>query len=169
MERAKKEALDGARQKVEEDSEIIEKVVLEIIEPYVSELDRYVKFIKNCLSDGEKAPTDAELGDFCINLATLIYFASSMCEQLGIRDDISKAVWKEVYNNARDNGVGTIADKNSYAELQARREQITNICYNRAYKVVKAKVESSQELLSSCKKVLTGRIQEYELTHITQK
>lgn len=164
-----RESLNEARHKVETDSRIIEKVVLEIIEPYVSELDRYVTFIKDCLADGEKAPTDAELGDFCVNLSTLIYFASAMCEQLGIRDDISKAVWKEVYNRARDEGTGTVADKNSYAELQARQEQITNICYSRAYKIVKAKVESSQELLSSCKKVLTGRIQEYELTHITQK
>ena len=153
--------------KVEDHSTVLSDIVNEIIEPYCKDLDRYVMFIRDCLRDGETPPTNDELDDFCMNLSTLIYFAGGMCEQLGIRDDISKAVYREVYNDARSAlSEGTIADKDSIAELQAQQEQITNVCYNRAYRIVKAKVEAAQELLASCKKVLTRRCQEFELTHM---
>ena len=153
--------------RVENHSDVLDNVVNEIIEPYCKDLDRYVMFIRECLHDGETPPTNDELDDFCLNLSTLIYFAGGMCEQLGIRDDISKAVYKEVYNDTRSAlSEGTVADKDSIAELRAQQEQITSVCYNRAYRIVKAKVDAAQELLASCKKVLTRRCQEFELTHM---
>lgn len=162
-----RKAIGGIQSRVENHSDVLTEIVNEIIEPYCRDLDRYVMFIKECLHDGETPPTNDELDDFCMNLSTLIYFAGGMCEQLGIRDDISKAVYKEVYNDARSAlSEGTIADKDSIAELQAQQEQITSVCYNRAYRIVKAKVEAAQELLASCKKVLTRRCQEFELTHM---
>lgn len=160
-------SVSGIQTKVEDHSTVLTNIVDEIIEPYCKDLDRYVMFIRDCLKDGETPPTNDELDDFCMNLSTLIYFAGGMCEQLGIRDDISKAVYREVYNDARSAlSAGTIADKDSIAELQAQQEQITSVCYNRAYRIVKAKVEAAQELLASCKKVLTRRCQEFELTHM---
>ena len=152
---------------VEANSELMDEVVNSIVEPYCKDLDKYVKFIRTCLQDGEKMPTNEELDDFCMNLSTLIYFASAMCERIGIRDDISKAIYKEVYHSKRSElEHGTVADKNSLAELQAQNEQLTSICYARAYKIMKAKVESAQELLGSCKKVLSRRMSEQELTRI---
>ena len=162
-----KDAVSGLKQKIEDHSASITEIVNEIIDPYCKDLDRYVLFIRDCLKDGENPPTNEELDDFCMNLSTLIYFASGMCEQLGIRDDISRAVYKEVYHSVRnDLTEGTIADKDSVAELRSQQEQLTSICYTRAYKIVKAKVESAQELLGSCKKVLSRRMAEYELTKI---
>ena len=162
-----KKSVSTIQTKVEEHSTILNNIVNEIIDPYCKDLDRYVMFIRDCLKDGETPPTNDELDDFCMNLSTLIYFAGGMCEQLGIRDDISRAVYREVYNDARSAlSEGTIADKDSIAELQAQQEQITSVCYNRAYRIVKAKVEAAQELLASCKKVLTRRTQEWELTHL---
>lgn len=160
-------ALENIRYRVDDNSKIVDTIVSDIIKPYVKDLDRYVTFIRDCLKNGEQPPTDYELEDFCMNLSTFIYFANGMCEQLGIRDDIAKAVYKETYNNARDGKGGTIQDKNSYAEQEAQQEQLISVCYTRAYKTVKAKVESAQELLSSCKKVLTRRMQELELTKIS--
>lgn len=159
--------VDSIKLHVEDNSEIMDNVVKEIIASYVDELDKYVRFIKDCLKDGENPPTDQELDDFCLNLSTYIYFAGGMCEQLGIRDDISRAIYKETYNTIRDRASGTISDKNTTAELEAQHEQLVNICYNRAYKIVKAKVDNAQELLSSCKKVLTRRMNEANLTHMT--
>lgn len=155
--------------RVEKYSDELMDIVNQIIWPYCKDLDRYVEFIRSCLKDGEEPPTSDELDDFCMNLSTLIYFAGGMCEQLGIRDDISRAVYKEVYHTARSSQeTGTVADKDSLAELYSQQEQITNICYNRAYKIMKAKVENAQELLGSCKKVLSRRMSEYELTHMTR-
>ena len=94
-------------------------------------------------------------------------FASGMVEQLGIRDDIAKAVYKETYHTARQSeDKGTVADKDSIAELSSQQELLTSICYTRAWKTMKAKVESAQELLQSCKKVLTRRMTEAELTRV---
>ena len=160
-------ALSGIQYRVDNNSQIVDKIVRDIIDPYVKDLDKYVTFIRDCLKNGEQPPTDYELEDFCMNLSTFIYFANGMCEQLGVRDDIAKAVYKETYNNARDNRGGTIQDKNSYAEQEAQQEQLISVCYTRAYKTVKAKIESAQELLSSCKKVLTRRMQEIELTKMS--
>lgn len=158
--------VDGIKLHVEDNSEIMDNVVKDIIASYVDELDKYVRFIKDCLKDGENPPTDQELDDFCLNLSTYIYFAGGMCEQLGIRDDISRAIYKETYNTIRDRASGTISDKNTTAELEAQHEQLVNICYNRAYKIVKAKVDNAQELLSSIKKVVSRRMQEYDLTRL---
>jgi hypothetical protein len=158
-------AIQGIKLRVEDNSHIVDDIVRDIIKPYTEDLDRYVTFIKDCLKDGENPPTDDELQDFLMNLSTDIYFASGMCEQLGIRDDIAKAVYRETYNNARDNTVGgTVQDKNTMAELESQQEQLISVCYTRAYKIVKAKVDSAQELLSSCKKCLSRRMQDVELT-----
>ena len=102
-----------------------------------------------------------------MNLSVYIYYASAMQEQLGIRDDISKAVYKEIYHTARaSQDKGTIADKDDLAQLKSQQEYITNVCYNRAYKIVKSKVESAQEILSSCKKIISRRMTEAQLTNI---
>ena len=161
------DALSGIKLRVEDNSRIVDDIVQEITSPYTKDLDKYVGFIKDCLKNGENPPTDYELEDFCMNLSTYIYFASGMCEQLGIRDDIAKAVYRETYNNARDNASGgTVQDKNTLAELESQQEQLVSVCYTRAYKIVKAKVESAQELLSSCKKVLSNHMTEKNLTKI---
>lgn len=160
-------AIDEVKIRVEENSRQMDEIVNKIINPYIKDLDNYVSFIRECLADGQNPPTDVELDDFVMNLSTYIYFASGMCEQLGIRDDIAEAVYKEMYHSVRSKiDEGTVADKNSLAELEAQKENVVAICYARAYKIVKAKVESAQELLSSCKKVLSRRLANMELTRM---
>ena len=158
--------IEAIQNKVENHSSTVDDIVNAIIKPYSEDLDRYVSFIRDCLKDGERPPTDEELDDFCLNLSTLIYFSGGMCEYLGIRDDISKAVYKDIYHESRSKlEKGTVADKDSLAELASQKEALVNVCYTRAAKMMKAKVENAQELLGSCKKVLTRRMQEYSLTH----
>ena len=161
------ETLTKTKSRVEDNSKIINDIVDGIIAPFCNDLDRYVEFIKDCLQDGEKPPTNDELDDFCMNLSTLIYFAGGMCEQLGIKDDISKAIYKETYHSARSTSEpGTVADKDSLAELASQHEYMVNVCYNRAYRIMKSKVDNAQELLGSCKKVLSRRMAEMELTRV---
>ena len=163
-----KSNIHKVRQNVEDNSKQIDDIVNTIIEPYCKGLDEYVQFIADILKDGENPPTDQELDDMCINLATRIYFAGGLCEQLGIRDDISKAVYKEMYHTSRASiEKGTVADKDSLAELASQEEFVISSAYTRAYKTVKSKIENAQELLQSIKKVLSHRMQEYELTHIS--
>ena len=65
--------IESIKNKVEDDSKIIDKIVGDIINPYCKDLDKYVLFIKECLKDGENPPTTDELDDFCLNLSTYIY------------------------------------------------------------------------------------------------
>lgn len=165
MDALKDEVKDSLDSGVESNAKIVEDVVGDIVKPFCEDLDSYVLFIKECLKDGEHPPTDLELEDFCLNLSTFLYFAGGMCEYLGIRDDISKLLYKQVYHDNRSKlDKGTVADKDSIAELKTQREALINICYNRAFKLMRAKVDTAQELLSSCKKVLSRRMQEYSLT-----
>lgn len=153
--------------RVEENAKVIDGLVAQIITPYTKDLDNYVDFVRSCLKDGEHPLTDSELEDISNNMATYIYYASGMCEQLGVRDDISKALYKETYNNARlDLDRGTVDDKNTIAESKSQQEQLVSICYNRAYRTLKAKVDAAQELLGSVKKVLTKRISDAQLTRM---
>lgn len=163
-------SLTKIQENIESNAGALDRIVDEIISPYCRDLDKYVRFIKDCLKDGENPPTNEELDDFCMNLSTYIYFAGGTCEYLGIRDDIAKAVYKEMYHTARANqSSGTVADKDSLAELASQEEYIVSAAYNRAYKIMKSKVDNAQELLSSCKKVLTRRISEFETTRMGGK
>lgn len=164
------DSLTKIQENIESNADALDTIVNEIIAPYCRDLDKYVGFIKDCLKDGENPPTNEELDNFCMNLSTYIYFAGGTCEYLGIRDDIAKAVYKEMYHTARANqSSGTVADKDSLAELASQEEYIVSAAYNRAYKIMKSKVENAQELLASVKKVLSRRIQEAELTRIGGK
>jgi hypothetical protein len=161
------EHINKIQEDVEDKSRIIDDIVYDIISPYCKDLDKYVDFIRECLKDGENPPTTDELDDFCLNLSTYIYFAGGMCEQLGIRDDIAKAIYKEMYHTARaSQDKGTVADKDSLAELASQEQYIVSSSYTRAYKTMKSKVENAQELLGSVKKVLSRRMSEMELTRI---
>ena len=127
-----------------------------------------MKFVRGILRNDEQPPTDAELDDFALNLSTLIYFTSVGAEQMGIRDDLSHSAYKEAYNVARSVlKTGTVADKNAQAEIDAMAERVVNIVYSKAYKILKAKVEAAQEVLSSVKKVMSRRISEFELSRMS--
>ena len=153
--------------KVESDSEKLEEIVDGITKEYTKDLDEYVDFIREIFEDEDNPPTNKELDVFCMNLSMYIYYASGMQERLGLKDDIAKAVYKEMYHTQRDSiEKGTVADKDSLAELASQQEYLTSVLYKRAYTVVKNKVSAAQGLLESIKKVISRRMQEYELTRM---
>ncbi len=161
------EKIQEIRDRVDLDSNKISEIVNEIIQPYCEELDRYVDFIKSILKDGENPPTAQELDDFCMNLSVYIYYAGGMQERLGIKDDIARALYKEMYHSCRDSiEKGTVSDKDSLAELASQQEALVSVCYKRAYSIMKAKVAAAQEILASCKKIISRRMAEMELTRI---
>ena len=161
------EKIHELRERVDLDSDKISEIVNDIIQPYCAELDNYVDFIKSILKDGENPPTAQELDDFCMNLSVYIYYAGGMQERLGIKDDIARALYKEMYHSCRDSiEKGTVSDKDSLAELASQQEALVSVCYKRAYSIMKAKVSAAQEILASCNKIISRRMAEMELTRI---
>lgn len=167
MKKETEERINKIRERVDGNATELQEIVDLMVKPYTQELDDYVDWIKQAVTNYENPPTTQELDEYIMTLPIFIYTASAMQEQLGIKDDIARAVYKEMYHSARDSiEKGTVADKNSLAELASQEEAIAAMLYKRSYTIVKAKVAAAQELLSSLKKIVSRRITEMELTRI---
>lgn len=153
--------------RVNNNSRLINDLTNKLVADYCKQLDNYVKFVQNILQDNEHPPTAEELDDIVMNLPVLLYFCGEAQENLGIKTDVAKAVRQEKYNEVYNElQKGTISDKTSKAELASQSETITHIIYDRAYKIVKEKMNAAYELLSSCKKVISRRMSEYQLSKV---
>lgn len=154
---------------VQTNSSYIEEIVDSVLNPFMKDLDAYVKKIQGRLQDKKNPPTDSELDDYCLNLSTMIYFASEGAERIGIRDGVAKTTYKEMYNTCRLNcRKGTALDKTNQAELQSLKESVVSMAYASAYKTAKAKVDCAMELLASVKKVISKRQDEMKLTRMAR-
>lgn len=146
----------------------LSKEVVEMADTIANEvcadLDEYMRGIDEILTNQEHPVSDYQLDDFILNLSSLLYLISDAQENLGIKEDVARAIQKEVYNRVREKAQGTVADKDTAAELQCQEEAITTIVYARAYKKVKLRVEAASEMVNSVKKVMTRRIAEYEMS-----
>ena len=149
--------------RIDNNSKLINDLTNKLVADYCKQLDNYVRFVQSLLQDDKHPPTAQELDDIVMNLPVLLYFAGEAQENLGIKTDVAKAVKQEKYNEIYNEVKGTISDKTAKSELAAQSETITHIIYDRSYKIVKCKMEAAYELLSSCKKVISRRMSEYEL------
>lgn len=149
--------------KIEERSQPIQEVVEGIVNKYCKDLDRIMLTIKKWLADESDALTDQELEDLMIRIPLFLYDVCSNQELVGLQSSIADQVHKEAYSEAFRIARGTIADKNSVADLNTRSEQLEKIIYERAYKGIKLKIEMAVEMLASIKKVQSARMQQYDM------
>ena len=159
-----KSRLQSGVQFIDESSKNLDELVNLIVNKSCSELDDYVRYVKALLDDETKPITNLELDDIVMTLPTLLYFASSNQEIVGLREDIAKMTETEAYNIALQEAEGTVQDKQASAKLQTQNETLTTIVYQRATRQIKARTESALEVLQSCKKVLSRRLVEFELS-----
>lgn len=152
--------------RIDKNSEILNSIVNRLVGNYCSQLDQYVNKIKNALQDERNPPTDYELDLWAMELPVLLYFTGEGQEALGIKEDVAKAVRMELYNETRTAASGTVADKDSTAEMATQNEFLTHVAYQRAYKKIKLRMELGAEILQSVKKVISRRMVEYELARV---
>lgn len=148
----------------ERNSDLVDEMVNKLVQQYCADLDAYMKQIDDILTTQETPVSDAQLDDFTLNLPSLLYFTSEAQEALGIKEDVSNAIRTDIYNRVREKAQGTVADKDTAAELATQAEMLVVIAYRRAYRKVKLRMEAAYEMLNSVKKVMTRRIAEYELS-----
>lgn len=160
--------LDAVRKnndRVENLSGVVRSMVKTFVNETCGELDSYMSQIDKILTNDEGTPvSDDELEDFTLNLPSLLYLTASRREELRIKEDVAKAVYKEVFNRVREKAQGTVADKDTAADLAAQAEAISVIVLQRAGSSIKSKEEAAWEMLNSVKKVLSMRIAEIDLT-----
>lgn len=154
-------------ERVESLTAVVREMVKSIVDDACKGLDEYMAQIDEILCDKDNPVSDDELEDFTLNLPSLLYLVSARREELKVKEDVAKAVHKDVYNRVREKAQGTVADKDTAADLAAQSEAITVIVLQRAGSTIKTREEAAWEMLNSVKKVLTRRTVELELTRQT--
>lgn len=162
------ELLSNVDKNVKYFNDITDKVT----KSYTEHLD---KLMKTFYLDHRKLKdysTD-ELERLYLDLTNLLYFMGDRLEQLGINSDVSKATKQEVYNKAYLNNQikdvdkknkTTISENQAVAEESSKYETVVNSIYERAYRIVKFKIDAGYEMVHTISKVLSKRMKEVDLS-----
>lgn len=148
---------------VENNAKLVDDVVNELVGQYSKELDAVIAQAHEALSHRSQL-ADNEIDFFILKIPMSMYYSSVAQEEMGIREDVSRMIRQRLYIDARQSASGTIDDKNTAAEAQVMQETLTAAAYKRATNILKAKNTAAQEVLSAFKKVLSRRMEEYQLT-----
>lgn len=149
-------------QEISENSKLIEDIAFNISKEFTQELDKVMGICKSIFQSKDKI-TNQEIEDLLAQLPSILYFVNEGQEAVGIKQDIAEITRKTNYNIAREKANGTIADKNTTAEGQVINEAINEIIYQRAYKLIRAKIEMAQEMVNSLKRIFDARMMEYQI------
>ena len=155
--------------RVEEVGKPLENAVTNIVKRHTEELEIIIHKIKAMLKDDTDQLTDLEIDDIMLQLPILLFDATDDQELVGMQADFSKQLYNEAYNEAHKLARGTISDKKSAAELSAINEQLDNLIYDRAYKIIKQKIAMAVEVLNAVKKVQASRQQKFEIDRFRPK
>lgn len=148
---------------IQENSKLIEDIVFEITRQYTKPLDDIMVICRQIFTSGDKV-TDEELEDLLTQLPSVLYFVNEGQEVVGLKEDVAKITKTTNYNIAREKATGTVADKNTTAELAVMNEEINRIIYQRSYKMIRSKVEMGQEMINSLKRVFDARMSDRDLS-----
>lgn len=149
-------------QEISENSKLIEDIAFNISKEFTQELDKVMGTCKSIFQSKDKI-TNQEIEDLLAQLPSILYFVNEGQEAVGIKQDIAEMTKKTNYNIAREKANGTVADKNTTAEGQVINEAINEIIYQRAYKLIRAKIEMAQEMVNSLKRIFDARMMEYQI------
>lgn len=149
--------------KVDNTALVVKEISDKLVKEYCDELDELMLNIRDLLNSD--CMGDNELETCILDLANTLYFTGSAQEDLGIKEDTCRAIRQELFNKLREDATGTIADKNSIAELGTQQESVVLAIYSRAYRKVKLRMDAGYEMLNSLKKVMNKRISEMELSN----
>ena len=90
---------------------------------------------------------------------------SSHVEKVGLRSSIANIIRDEKYNKCYISiEKGTIADKQAQALEDVKEEELVNIIFDRAYKILKNRYSSAERLNDTLRKIISSKISEMELT-----
>lgn len=165
------EELKDALKEVDDNYLIYEDITNSILTTYVGDLDELMQDFNADAIQGDA--DDRLLEKYLFELGNQLYFLSSKIEQLGIKEDISKLLFKEAYNlqylssrekDAEKKNKLTVAELTAIAENNSREQQIVNILYSRIYSQIKLKMNAAYDLVNSIRKIITRRMQEQNLS-----
>lgn len=154
--------LRSIKNRVEDNSKSIERIVEAIVSKYNQELTAEVEKIKVML-DNKDTLEDTEIEHLVMRLPVYMYFANNGLETLGVESDMAKAVKSDIFNMKYLQAEGTIKDKEATANQQIVNEQFIEIAFQRAYKKLKGNLDMAEAVFSGAKKVLSRRMIEIDI------
>jgi len=138
---------------------------LDIISKYSKPLDDLMKDIYvDCIKNDN--PTLDVLEKYYLELQNMIYFMNEQLEQLGIHADMAEKASNEMYSKGyikaseiRDeNGKKKPVDEiKALANTESQYENVVASIYDHAYKVVKGKMSSGQDLCDCLRRIISTR------------
>lgn len=161
--------LNATEENVKYFTEITEKT----IKSYTEDIDSLMEKILKTVIHSNNADTE-DIEKCFVELSYAVYYMGEKLETLGIYDDMSEQARKEVYNKAYlDNQSDisemkkkpTVAENQAVADAASIYESCVNSIYERAYKVVKFKIDAAQTMISTLSKMLSRRISQESPTN----
>ena len=145
----------------------------DVVNKYSAALDDLMKEIYVvCVKNEDTSLTKLE--NYYLELSNLVYFMNEKVEQLGVYADMSESASKEVYSKSvinqsvskDENGKSKVTSTvmQAQANLDAQYETVVASIYDRAYKIVKSKVSSAQDLMNALRKIISSRMAEMQLS-----
>lgn len=160
------EQLDAIRLLVSNNVEYFNTMVNEVADNYTVDLNAAMDEIMAQIVNVPDPPLPTVEHHFA-KLSALLYYVGSQMESLGIRDDVSEQMQKEVYNTeyltqqeANKDKKPTSATLIALSENKSMYESLLNSMYSRAYKIVKFRVESADRMCATLSKIMSRRMQE---------
>ena len=144
-----------------------------IVSSYTEGLDNLMKDIYvECVKADN--PTMNVMQKYYLELTNMIYFMVEKLEKLGVYSDMSLSASKEVYSksylkqsmlkDANGKSKSTVAELQAQANMDAQYETVVSSIYERAYKIVKGKISSAQDMADSLKRILYTMTTEMSLS-----
>ena len=164
---------------IEESSNIILNISNNILKSYTQHLDDLMQDLYSKVANPSTNISDTDLERYYLELTNLVYFMGEKLETVGVKDDISRAAAKEMYNKSYldtakspaavigNSGKATkltVSEITAIAESAAINEQVINMIFSRVYKQIKFKVDAAFEMIGTLRKIISKRMQEQQLS-----
>lgn len=161
----KEELIEEIDNKINRNCDIVSSMIKDNVDDITNDLDYNVDKVNKELKKDITLISNESLHNYILRITTSLYYVYDNLENLGIRCDIAKAVYKDSYNtHFLSLSKGTIEDKKQFAELNSSYEHILKMINDRSYKIINGKIERAIEIINSLKKILSSRMTESEIT-----
>ena len=167
-----KERLHQKFETTDNNVEAFQDICTKLVGYYATDLDELMLQVKEDVVDVDDVDTNT-IEKYFLKLTNHLYFMGVQVETLGVYDDLSEISAKEEYNKTFIDSQGiapndtkskvTVAERQAIAEETAKYGFTVNSIYNRAYKIIKFKIESAQEMVKTLSKVLSKRMVETQM------
>ena len=155
---------------VNEDVSYVSQMMEDIVFEYSGDLDLIMRNISNEILSIDYPPIYT-VEKYFMELSNALYFTCEKVEKLGIYDSLSKTKAQETYNikylevtNPEKGKKPTVGETQALSENAAIYDKTVSEIYNRAYKILKSKVNAAETMVSTLSKILSHRMQESQMT-----